>query len=316
MKRIGHLLRWTLSTMMLILFFNLSSQSISLCNEKCNDCFGTQDEFDPTIIAGKWKWVEGQELEVFANGTSKTWLNGNQINSGTWVCTDKGERRYTFRLDQGGWVDEIVLSSDYSKLTGKNQQGLSLSGYRISPLNVFDSKAIAGRWKWVEGQELEVFANGTSKTWLNGNQINSGTWTCTNKGERRYTFRLDQGGWVDEIVLSSDYNKLTGKNQQGLTLSGYRISASKSFDPKVIAGKWKWVEGQVLEIFANGTSKTWLNGNQINSGTWVCTDKGERRYTFRLDQGGWVDEVVLTSDCNTLSGKNQAGLELRGERIR
>ena len=90
-----------------------------------------QEGFNPKVIAGKWNWVEGQQLEVFADGTSKTWLNGSQINSGTWVCTDKNERRYTFRHNQGGWVDHLVLSSDFNTLTGQNLQGFVLTGTRI-----------------------------------------------------------------------------------------------------------------------------------------------------------------------------------------
>jgi hypothetical protein len=185
----------------------------------------SQDEFDPKVIAGRWNWVEGQQLEIFADGTSKTWLNGSQINSGTWVCTDKNERRYTFRLNEGGWVDHVALSSDYNTLNGQNQQGNVLTGTRIGNRKSasFDPKVIAGRWNWVEGQQLEIFTDGTSKTWLNGSQINSGTWVCTDKNERRYTFRLNEGGWVDHVALSSDYNTLSGQNQQGNVLSGTRI---------------------------------------------------------------------------------------------
>jgi len=181
-------------------------------------------DFDPRIIAGKWNWVSGQQLEIFTDGTLKVWLNGSQINTATWICTDKNTRSYTFHHQQGGWIDNVILSGDFNTLTGRNQQGSSLSGTRISSgVMSFDPKVISGRWNWVSGQQLEIFTDGTLKVWLNGSQINTAAWECTDKNTRSYTFHHQQGGWVDNVILSGDFNTLTGKNQQGSSLSGNRI---------------------------------------------------------------------------------------------
>jgi hypothetical protein len=88
-------------------------------------------DFDLRVIAGKWNLVSGQQLEIFTDGTLKVWLNGSQINTASWECTDKNTRSYTFHHQQVGWADNVILSGDFNTLTGKNQQGSSLSGGRI-----------------------------------------------------------------------------------------------------------------------------------------------------------------------------------------
>ena len=135
-------------------------------------------------------------------------------------------------------------------------------------------------------------------------------------GFRSYAVSLSEGNYNEYVVISAEKTFSSPNNHLIITSEDiFTKSTENEFDPKVIAGKWKWVSGQELEIFANGTSKTWLNGVQINSGTWVCNDKVLQSYTFRLDQGGWVDQVTLSADYNTISGKNQQGSVLSGTRI-
>ena len=182
-----------------------------------------QGIFNPAVIAGDWNWVSGQELHIKSDGTSTTWLNGSQINSGRWECTDRNTRHYIFRLAKGGYVDNLDLSQDFNSLSGINSQGSSLHGTRKSGISqLFNQAVIAGNWNWVSGQELRINADGTSTTWLNGRQINSGRWECTDLNTRHYVFRQAEGGYVDNVDLSSDYNKLTGTNSQGYSLSGTR----------------------------------------------------------------------------------------------
>jgi hypothetical protein len=88
--------------------------------------------FEPAAIVGLWDWQNGSaQLETFADGTFKAWVNGTQTNSGTWVCTDKNTRSYTLKHQQGGWIDDIVLSPDFKILAGRNQNGNSVTGTRI-----------------------------------------------------------------------------------------------------------------------------------------------------------------------------------------
>jgi len=92
---------------------------------------------------------------------------------------------------------------------------LTSNGQGYNEISGFATGQIAGRWSWVSGQHLEIFTDGSFEVWSGGTQINTGRWECTDKNSRSYTFRHQQGGWVDNVVISSDFNNLTGNNQHG-----------------------------------------------------------------------------------------------------
>ena len=77
-------------------------------------------------IMGTWKWFVGPELIIKAD---HTFNNGE--NSGTWEVTNAAERKYTFRWDVGGFVDEVTLSKDGRKLNGTNNQKNNVAGERV-----------------------------------------------------------------------------------------------------------------------------------------------------------------------------------------
>lgn len=87
----------------------------------------------PDPLVGTWDWVEGQELRVQADGSLTVWLNGSQINSGTWTLTNAVTRTYVLRHRTGGWVDTVSLSADLTRLSGHNNHGSAVSGRRIGP---------------------------------------------------------------------------------------------------------------------------------------------------------------------------------------
>jgi hypothetical protein len=82
---------------------------------------------------------------------------------------------------------------------------------------------ISGTWKWFVGPTLTIKSD---HTFSNGE--NSGTWEVTNAAERKYTFRWDVGGFVDNVTLSKDGQKLTGNNNQKNAVSGERIGKCRS----------------------------------------------------------------------------------------
>jgi hypothetical protein len=77
-------------------------------------------------IVGTWKWFVGPQLIIKAD---HTFSNGE--NSGAWEVTNAPERKYTFRWDVGGFVDEVTLSKDGLKLTGTNNQKNNVAGERV-----------------------------------------------------------------------------------------------------------------------------------------------------------------------------------------
>ena len=81
---------------------------------KCND------------IIGEWKWFVGPQLTFSAD---HSFTNGE--NSGSWELTNASQRKYILRWDVGGFVDEVILSTDGKKLTGTNNQKNTVSGERV-----------------------------------------------------------------------------------------------------------------------------------------------------------------------------------------
>lgn len=87
-------------------------------------------------VVGFWKWFNGDTQKIKEDGTidsiTSSFFSGNQIhkNTATWECTDPVHRK--FRLIWGGsvWIDTLELSEDGQTLTGYNQVGTKVSGWR------------------------------------------------------------------------------------------------------------------------------------------------------------------------------------------
>jgi predicted Ser/Thr protein kinase len=76
-----------------------------------------------------------------------------------------------------------------------------------------------------------------------------------------------------------------------------------------VVGRWNWIHDQIIELHANGTA---TNESEGTSGTWVL-EKGN--YVFSWDGGKWIDTLTLSPDGESLSGRNQNGDKITGERI-
>lgn len=171
---------------------------------------------------------------------------------------------------------------------------------------------LPGRYSWVSGQTLVINADGTCQVFQGGQQINSCTWISLRDGQYRLTHR--NGGYIDTITLSPDGNTITGRNNSGFELRGQRIGGAPP--PPAAAnlpGRYNWVSGQILVISGDGTCQVFQGGQQINSCTWVSLGGEQYRLTHR--NGGFVDTIGLSRDGNTITGRNNYGNDLRGQRI-
>ena len=88
-------------------------------------------------------------------------------------------------------------------------------------------------------------------------------------------------------------------------------SVKKKVDP--VVGKWRWFNGTVVTILADGT----FSNNKGLKGTWVVFgDDSARKYVLNWGRKGkWVDTLTLKQYDRELSGQNKAGDKVFGTRI-
>lgn len=78
-----------------------------------------------------------------------------------------------------------------------------------------------------------------------------------------------------------------------------------------LVGKWRWVDKQVVTVAADLTFKSG-NGRK---GTWKWKEGTERTYIVTWDDGLYVDEVTISQDGKSLSGRNNDKKKIKAERI-
>jgi hypothetical protein len=83
--------------------------------------------------------------------------------------------------------------------------------------------------------------------------------------------------------------------------------AADSNDP--IVGTWKW--------FTKGTRTFHTDGTVTPDGTWKCVNPGglPHKYVIVWGDGTWVDTMVLGKEEKHLSGHNQKGVPVSGDRL-
>ena len=81
-------------------------------------------------VLGEWLWFNGGLITFNADGS----VDGKHPvlpgNHGTWSCSDPGQRRFVIRWRDGGWINQLQLSTDGNRLDGSNQEGTRVSGRR------------------------------------------------------------------------------------------------------------------------------------------------------------------------------------------
>ncbi len=76
-----------------------------------------------------------------------------------------------------------------------------------------------------------------------------------------------------------------------------------------IVGRWKW--------FTKETKTFHADGSITKDGNWRCVNPGHlpRKYVIVWSEGKFVDVMVLGNDGNRLSGRNDVGVEVFGDRL-
>lgn len=178
------------------------------------------------------------------------------------------------------------------------------TGRQTSPA-IAGAAALPGTWAWVSGQQLVVHAIGSCEVFLGGDRINECNWVGLGNSRFRLTHR--SGGWVDEVTLSADGRSIDGINNVGYALHGTRTGAAAP-----LAGRWNWVAGQTLVVFADGRFDVFEGANRINDGQWIGLGGARFRLTHR--NGGWVDMVTVAGNGQSIDGSNNRGNPVHGTR--
>jgi len=175
-------------------------------------------------IPGLWSWFVNGDVTFSAGGTL---VQGPR--TGRWTC-NSANRQVTIVWSHG-YTDDLVLSPDGMRLTGRNNQQGSVAGQRktgVDPGSVRapvsgneraagSCESIPGLWSWFVNGDVTFSAGGTL---VQGPR--TGRWTC-NSANREVTIVWSHG-YTDQLVLSSDGTRLTGRNNQQSSVAGQRKS--------------------------------------------------------------------------------------------
>jgi hypothetical protein len=80
-------------------------------------------------IVGTWRWFNSSLVTCRDDGSCESSNNSR----GTWkkISSQSKDNNYEFKWDGGAYVDNVTLSTDGKKLTGKNQMGMEITGDRV-----------------------------------------------------------------------------------------------------------------------------------------------------------------------------------------
>jgi hypothetical protein len=81
--------------------------------------------------------------------------------------------------------------------------------------------AIVGRWSWFLGGEVTINPGGTFLQ----QSGNSGTWECADAATGRVTLRWRQGGFINQVAVSADGDRLTSTDPSQDYVTAKRIGA-------------------------------------------------------------------------------------------
>jgi hypothetical protein len=90
----------------------------------------------------------------------------------------------------------------------------------LAPVSAFAANCdgVAGDWKWFNGSTVTL----TQQKTVLKNGKPEGKWTCSDPTKNIVVVTWN-GGFVDNLTLAA--NRLTGKNQQGATITADRKTA-------------------------------------------------------------------------------------------
>ena len=147
---------------------------------------------------------------------------------------------------------------------------------------------IVGCWQWslpVPGPVV-IRSNGT----ITAAGTVNGHWS--NIGGRKYRFNWPDPV-VDDIFVTSDGQRMSGKNQYGYPTSAVRLASAGGF-----AGTWRWYNNVVVTAAPDGT----LSAGPMTA-HWQVKNRAANE--FSITWPAPVDSVTLTG--TSLAGANQFG---------
>lgn len=93
----------------------------------CVESAGGMNSAECNRIVGRWRWFTGRDVDFFPNNSWKT----TDGHSGSWQCKRDGS--IVVIPDQGTWRDTVRVNQNGSSLSGRNEQGVSVTATRSSP---------------------------------------------------------------------------------------------------------------------------------------------------------------------------------------
>ena len=110
----------------------------------------------------------------------------------------------------------------------------------------------------------------------------------------------------DSLMNNKKYTEALSEYTQALLLfpddstahSGQSRAQEYQDNCATLVGEWDWS----FDIFVtiNEGGKMQSRALIPNHGTWECTDPSQRKYTLNWVVGGWVENVTMSTDGNTL----------------
>ena len=155
---------------------------------------------DPVV--GCWHWFNNTSVVIGSNGL----MTAGPFTA-QWRSVDRSRRTYTFTWPEA--IDSTTLSPDGRTLSGGNQYGYSMSAMRLT-----GGPGLAGTWRWYNGVTVTIQPNGS---FVAANV--SGHWRGAG-----LSYALTWPKPVDTVTLSADQNRVDGRDQFGIRISGTRTA--------------------------------------------------------------------------------------------
>lgn len=171
---------------------------------------------------------------------SAIYKRGEQV-VGSWTGKDikvaKGQVTFTEVWEKKPvrtWVSPmpvmVVPVGDQLKYSwGRNdyKDGSSMLSRAVAPAPAAGANdPLVGSWQWLPGGNRTVLADGT----LIANGRAAGTWKLIDAGQRQYRLTWTFG-FVDDLTLAADGNRLEGKNQKGEPVTARRLGPAAPATP-------------------------------------------------------------------------------------
>lgn len=208
----------------------------------------SDDELRKFLIGTSWSW-NGQR-----RGTTVNFLADGTVRHPSFTAKFAVKNAHEIELQLNGKIATLTFDPSYSHYRGIDFDGKwALQGDRVAtPSNEVRPPApessespppgpatgelsrsalapktldpIVGTWRWFNNMIVVVSADGRSTS-----PRGVGQWEFVRRDtvERQYIFTSPNLVWVDTLILSRDGNKLSGKNQKGISVSAERVKQPK-----------------------------------------------------------------------------------------